>query len=56
MGDIWRWSAVETARAIQMREVSALEVTQAHLARLDAVNPAINAVVVDLRDSALARF
>ena len=54
MGEIWRWSAVETAAAIRARKVSALEVTQAHLARLDAVNPAINAVVVDLRQSALA--
>jgi amidase len=51
--DIWQWSAVETAAAIRARQVSAVEVATAHIARLHAANPALNAVVVDLSDSAL---
>jgi len=52
--EIWRWSAVETARAVRAGEVSALAVMQAHVARLHEANPAINAVVVDLSAQALA--
>lgn len=52
---IWQWSAAETAEKIRKREVSCVEVTQAHLARLDAINPALNAVVVPLHEQALAR-
>lgn len=52
--DIWRWTAVETAAAIRAKQVSAVEVTQAHLARKAAANPALNAVVVDLSGQALA--
>lgn len=51
--DIWKWSAVETAAAIRAGRASAEEVMTAHVARLDAVNPALNAVVVDLRAQAL---
>lgn len=43
--DLWRLSAAQTANLIRLREVSAVEVAQAHLARLEAVNPALNAVV-----------
>jgi len=50
---IWQWSAVETAAAIRAGAVSAVEVTEAHIARLHAVNPKLNAVVVDLSDDAL---
>jgi amidase len=45
MSDIWRLSASELAARINSREVSAREAAQAALDRLDAVNPAINAVV-----------
>jgi amidase len=51
--EIWQWSAVETAAAIRAKRVSAVEVTTAHIARLHAANPALNAVVVDLTESAL---
>ncbi|HLZ74476.1 amidase family protein [Phenylobacterium sp.] len=51
--DIWQWSAVETAAAVKARRVSAVEVATAHIARLHAANPALNAVVVDLTDQAL---
>ncbi len=50
---IWQWSAVETAKAIRKGKVSAEEVTKAHLARMKAANPALNAVVVDLGKEAL---
>ncbi|WP_088157854.1 amidase family protein [Achromobacter xylosoxidans] len=45
MSDLWRLSAVELAARIRKREVSAREAAQSALGRLDAVNPAINAVV-----------
>ena len=51
--DIWRWSARETAAAIRSRRVSSTEVVTAHVERLQAANPAINAVVVDLSEVAL---
>ena len=51
--EIWQWSAVKTAAAIKAKQVSAVEVTTAHIERLHAANPALNAVVVDLTDSAL---
>ena len=52
--DIWQWSAVETARRVRDKEVSAAEVVDAHLARLDAVNPKLNAVTRVLADDARA--
>ena len=48
-------SASSLARRIRNREVSSVEVVQAHLDRIDAVNPALNSVVVVLAESALAR-
>ena len=50
---IWQWSAVETAKAIKAGYASAEEVVTAHVERLRAANPAINAVVVDLTVQAL---
>ncbi len=50
---IWQWSAVATARAIRAGHVSSLEVVRAHLERMRAANPAVNAVVVDLGGEAL---
>jgi len=51
---IWQWSAVETACSIREQRVSAEAVTAAHIARLRQANPALNAVVVDLSEPALA--
>src|SRR5579863_8824626 len=45
MKDLWRLSAQELAGLIRSRQVSAKEAATSALARLDAVNPAINAVV-----------
>ena len=45
--ELWRWDAVELAAAIRTRKVSSREAVQSVLERLEAVNPAINAVTVD---------
>jgi amidase len=45
MQDLWRLSAADLAALIKSRKVSAKEAASAALARLDAVNPSINAVV-----------
>ncbi len=50
---IWQWSAVDTADAIKRGEVSAEAVARAHIERMRAVNPALNAVVVDLSEEAM---
>lgn len=52
-GPIWQWSALETAAAIRSGAVSSVEVTEVHIARMRAVNPKLNAVVVDLSEDAL---
>ena len=45
MQDLWRLSAADLASLIRSKKVSAKEAATAALARLDAVNPKINAVV-----------
>ena len=55
MSDLWRLSAVELAARIRKREVSAREAAQSALQRLEAVNPAINAVVDCRPEAALAQ-
>jgi amidase len=55
MHDLWRLSATDLSALIRDRKVSAREAAVAGLARLDAVNPAINAVVDHRPDEALAR-
>ncbi|MBR8321288.1 MULTISPECIES: amidase family protein [Burkholderia cepacia complex] len=45
MTELWQLSATELAKRVRQRDVSAREVADAMLDRLDAVNPAINAVV-----------
>jgi amidase len=53
MGEIWRRSATELAGAIAGGELSAVEVVQSHLDRIEAVNPAVNAVTLVLAEDAL---
>jgi amidase len=45
MQDLWRLSAADLAALVRSRKVSATEAAKAGLARLDAVNPALNAVI-----------
>ncbi len=54
MTELWKKPATEIAQLIRLGAVSAVEVTQDALARLDAVNPAINAVVQFMPEEALA--
>jgi amidase len=51
--ELWRMSALELAEAIRTRQVSSHEVIEAHLRRIEAVNPSINAVVIVLAEQAL---
>ena len=46
-------SAVEMARAIREREISAVDLVEAHLRRIDAVNPRLNAVVTLAEERAM---
>jgi amidase len=65
MEDLWRLSAADLARLIKSKGVSAKEAATSALARLDAVNPKINAVIdhrpaevlaqADAIDAAIAR-
>jgi amidase len=65
MQDLWRLSAADIAALIRSKKISARDAASAALARLDAVNPAINAVVdhrpedvraqADAVDAAIAR-
>lgn len=54
MSDLWRLTAAEITAGIARGDFSAREVAEATLARLDAVNPAINAVVQEMPEEALA--
>src|ERR1700682_5785137 len=54
MSEVWQLSATERAQRIARRQLSSAEVVDAHLARIDAVNPALNAVVRVLADEARA--
>ena len=51
----WKLSATEIAGLVRSRKVSAVEVAQSALARLEAVNPKLNAVVDHRPDEVLAR-
>jgi amidase len=53
MSDLHELSAVELARRLRTREVSAREVVAAHLARIDEVNPAVNAIVTSTAEQAM---
>src|SRR4051812_44172683 len=65
MSAIYNLDVIELARRIRERELSASEVVDAHIARIEHVNPTINAVVTTAferardeakaRDAALAR-
>ncbi len=51
-GEVWTKSATEIAGLIASGQVSATEVLEAHLARIEEVNPSVNAVVRQLTDEA----
>ncbi len=51
---IWSWSAVDIARAVRKRDISCREAVESCLARIEAVNPALNAIVDYFPEEALA--
>ncbi len=53
MTEIWEMTASQIAADVRAKRLSAVEVTDAHLARLGKVNPAINAVVQEFPEEAL---
>jgi len=53
--EIWRREAWEIAELVRTKAISAVEATREQLDRLAAVNPAINAIVGDLAEAALAQ-
>src|SRR6266496_4216354 len=55
MQDLWRLPAKDIAALIRSKKVSAKEAAAAALARLDAVNPSINAVVDHRPEDVLAQ-
>jgi amidase len=52
-GELWQWQAHDLAQAIRHRQVSCREAVTSYLARLEQVNPRINAVVDVLAEEAL---
>jgi amidase len=54
MSDLWELGAFELGTAIRDGVVSSREVVESHLARIEAVNPDVNAVTDTLADDALA--
>jgi amidase len=51
--ELWRLGATELAELIRTRQVSSREVIEAHLHRIEAVNPQLNAVTLVLAEQAL---
>ncbi len=54
MSDLWALTATEMAVLIRQRDVSAREITESTLARIDHANPGCNAIVARCDDEALA--
>lgn len=50
---MWRRTGVQQAAAVRSGDVSAVALTEQHLARIDEVNPTVNAVTQTLTDQAL---
>jgi len=49
--DLWRMSATELGALVAKKQVSVREVVEAHVQRIQAVNPAVNAITTLLEDS-----
>jgi len=53
VNEICYMNATELARRIKSGELSAKEVMEAHLSRIELVNPKVNAIVTFLPDEAI---
>ncbi len=54
MNELCRRSATDLAQLIREKQASACEVLQAHLARIEQLNPTLNAIVTLIPDEAMA--
>lgn len=54
MSEMFDWSAIALAEKVRSRAIAAVEVVEATLARIDAVNPSLNAVCTVAREQAVA--
>jgi len=54
MNQLWQFTALDLAAMIARRDVSCVEVIDAHLGRIETVNPRVNAIVRVLADEARA--
>ncbi|GAA2212863.1 amidase family protein [Nonomuraea monospora] len=52
--ELWQWSATELAAGIRTREISAVDVVQSCLGRIEEVNPVLNALLDVRPEEALA--
>jgi Asp-tRNA(Asn)/Glu-tRNA(Gln) amidotransferase A subunit family amidase len=52
---LWEKDAITLAGMLRSREVSAREVIAAHIERIEAVDPAVNAVVTRCFEQAMAK-
>ncbi len=50
---IWRWSAIDLAKAIREKQISCRQAVQAHLDRIESVNERVNAITAVLAEDAL---
>ena len=53
MSDLAFLSATELAAKVAAKEISAVELLQMYLQRVDTHNPELNAICVDIRDQAM---
>ncbi|MBE9539902.1 MAG: hypothetical protein IMF06_12515, partial [Proteobacteria bacterium] len=53
-GELWRLGAADLAQLIASRKVSSREVVQAHLERIEEINPSVRAIPLILKDEAIA--
>jgi len=51
----WEMSGVDIARLINSKDLSAVEVTESHIERINTVNSKLNAVVLRTDDEARLR-
>ncbi len=53
-GELWTRGATEICQLIRNKEVTAEEAVEAHVRRIESVNPTLHAVVVPLFDHTVA--
>ncbi|MEM8705946.1 MAG: amidase [Actinomycetota bacterium] len=54
MTELWEMSAAAQAAAVGAGEVTSVELVEAHLDRIEAVNPAVNAITLTMPEDSLA--